>query len=146
MSNIIETILASNVLKTMGTVIQAVGLANTLAERGPFTIFAPNDEAFSKLSATDLEELFKNIPRLKQLLNYHLVEDRLLVADLMKHSSMQTLQGQRLGIATNNGVKLNQSKLIETDIICDNGIIHILDAVLTLPATSYVKYAYQERA
>jgi len=145
MSNITETTLASHVLKTMVTAMQAVGLMNTLTERGPFTIFAPNDEAFSKLSATELEELFKDIPRLKQLLNYHVVEDRLLVADVTKHSSMQTLQGQRLGIATNNGVKVNQAKLIETDIICDNGIIHILDAVLTLPSTSYLKADYQER-
>lgn len=133
MSNIIETAILANSFNTLVTAVKAVGLADTLAERGPFTVFAPNDEAFAKLPAGTLEEALKNTDELKQLLIYHVVEDRLLVADVMKLPYVQTLQGQRLGIATNNGVKVSHANLIQTDIVCDNGIIHVLDAVLLLP-------------
>lgn len=133
MSNIIETASVANSFTTLVTAVKAVGLVEALAERGPFTVFAPNDEAFAKLPEGALEELLKDIAKLKQLLTYHVVEDRLLFADVMKLASVQTLQGQRLGIATNNGVKVNHAKVIQTDIVCDNGVIHVLDAVLTLP-------------
>lgn len=138
MPNIIETAIAANSFKTLVSAVQAVGLMEALAERGPFTVFAPNDEAFASLSAGTLDELRNDTSKLKQLLSYHVVEDRLLVADVMKRGSLQTLQGQRVGIATNNGVKVNHAKMIQTDIVCDNGILHVLDAVLILPATKSV--------
>src|SRR5262245_29690892 len=128
MSNIIETAIVANTFNTLVTAVKAAGLVETLAERGPFTIFAPDDSAFAKLPADALEELLKDTAKLKQLLTYHVVEDRLSFADVMKLASVQTLQGQRLGIATNNGVKVNHAKVIQSDLICDNGIIHVLDA------------------
>jgi uncharacterized surface protein with fasciclin (FAS1) repeats len=138
MSNIIETATVTNSFQTLVTAVKAVGLLETLAERGPFTMFAPNDEAFAKLPDGELEELLKDTSKLKQLLIYHVVEDRLPFTAVMKLASVQTLQGQRLGIATNNGVKVNHANVIQTDILCDNGIIHVLDAVLTLPTTKTV--------
>lgn len=137
MSNIIETASVANSFKTLLTAAQAVGLMETLAERGPFTLFAPNDAAFAKLPTDVLEELLTDVAKLKQLLAYHVVEDRLLLADVMKLASVQTLQGQRLGIATNNGVKVNHAQVIQADLVCDNGIIHVLDAVLTLATAKF---------
>ena len=138
MSNIIETATVANSFNTLITAVKAVGLVEALAERGPFTVFAPDDAAFAKLPAEALEALLKDIAKLKQLLTYHMVEDRLLFADVMKLASVQTLQGQRLGIATNNGVKVNHAQVIQADIVCDNGIIHVLDAVLTLPGAKAI--------
>ena len=136
MSNIIETAIEANSFKVLVTAVKATGLEETLTGPGPFTVFAPNDEAFAKLPQAVIEEMFKDIPKLKELLTYHMVENRLLVADVMKRASVQTLQGQRVGIATNNGIKVNHAKVIQTDIVCDNGIIHVLDAVLTLATTN----------
>jgi uncharacterized surface protein with fasciclin (FAS1) repeats len=137
MSNIIETAVAANSFNTLVTAIKVAGLLETLAERGPFTLFAPNDKAFAQLPAEEFEALLKDGAKLKQLLIYHLVEDRLPFSEMIKLASVQSLQGQRLGIARHNGVKVNHANVIQTDLLCDNGIIHMLDAVLILPPTKY---------
>lgn len=134
MSNIIETAIAAGSFTSMVTAVKAAGLAETLIRPGPYTVFAPNDEAFARLPAGAFDELLRDIPGLKQLLTYHVIEDRLLFRDVMKLATVHTLQGQRVGIATNSGGRVNQAKFIQTDIICDNGIIHVLDTVLTLPS------------
>lgn len=134
MSNIIETAIAANVFSNLVIAMNATDLTETLTRPGPYTVFAPNDEAFARLPAGTLAELLGDIPGLKQLLTYHVIEDRLLFRDVMKLATVQTLQGQRVGIATNSGGRVNQAKFIQTDIVCDNGIIHVLDTVLTLPS------------
>lgn len=134
MSNIIETAIANGAFKTLVTAVKAAGLVETLSEPGPFTVFAPNDEAFAKLPKGTVEALLKDVPKLKQLLTYHVVAGKLMAAEVSKHPSAKTLEGQSVGIATNNGVKINDAKVIKADIACDNGVIHVIDTVLTLPA------------
>ena len=133
MSNIIETASANEAFKTLVTAVKAAGLVETLSEPGPFTVFAPNDEAFAKLPQDTIEGLLKDVPKLKQLLTYHVVADKMMAAEVSKHASAKTLEGRNVGIATNNGIKINDAKVIKTDIACDNGVIHVIDTVLTLP-------------
>jgi len=133
MPNIVETAAAANSFNTLMTAVQAAGLIETLSGPGPFTFFAPNDEAFAKLPKPDVEELLKNAPRLKRVLNYHIVAGKMMGEDVAKLGTAKTLEGQSVGIASNNGVKVNDAKVIKTDITCDNGVIHVIDTVLTLP-------------
>ena len=134
MPNIVETAIAANSFKTLITAIKAAGLVETLSGPGPFTVFAPNDEAFAKLPKAAVEGLLKNIPKLKRVLTYHLVAGKKMAAEVTKLSSALTLEGQSVGIASHKGIKVNDAKVIKTDITCDNGVIHVIDAVLTLPA------------
>lgn len=134
MPNIIETATAANSFKTLITALKAAGLAETLSGPGPFTVFAPNDEAFAKLPKADVEELLKDTPKLKRVLSYHVVAGKMMGVDVAKVATAQTLEGKNLGIATNKGIKVNDAKVIKADITCDNGVIHVIDAVLSLPA------------
>lgn len=134
MPNIIETAIAANSFNTLVNAIKAAGLVEAFSEPGPFTVFAPNDEAFAKLPKGTVETLLKDVPKLKRLLNYHVVTGKKMAADVAKLPNAQSLEGQNLGIASNNGVKVNDAKVIKTDIVCDNGVIHVIDTVLTLPA------------
>jgi len=133
MPNIIETATASNSFKTLMSAVKAAGLVETLSGPGPFTFFAPNDEAFAKLPKADVETLLKNTPKLKRLLSYHVVAGKMMGGDVAKVATAKTLEGQSIGIASNKGVKVNNAKVIKTDITCDNGVIHVIDAVLALP-------------
>lgn len=133
MSNIIETATANGSFKTLVAAVQAAGLVETLSGAGPFTVFAPNDEAFAKLPQGTVEALLKDIPTLKQLLSYHVVAGKMMARQVGKLPSTKTLEGQSIGIAYNNGIKINDAKVIKSDIDCDNGVIHVLDTVLTLP-------------
>lgn len=134
MKKIIETAIADGSFKTLISAVNTAGLTETFSGPGPFTFFAPNDEAFAKLPKGTLEGLLKDIPKLKQLLNYHVVTGKVLAANVMNLSSAKTLQGQDVAITSNNGVKVNDAKVIKTDIACENGTIHVIDTVLTLPA------------
>lgn len=139
MQKLIETASADRSLKTLVAAVTAAGLTEMLSESGPFTVFAPNEAAFAKLPQETLAGWLQDIPRLKQLLAYHLVVGKLLFADVMKLPTAITMQGQNVGIATNNGVvKLNDAKVIQTDILCENGVIHVIDSVLTLPKAKSV--------
>lgn len=133
MKKIIETAIADGSFKTLISAVNTAGLTDTFSGPGPFTFFAPNDEAFAKLPKDALEGLLKDIPKLKQLLNYHVVTGKVLAANVMNLSSAKTVQGQDVTIASNNGVKVNDAKVIKTDILCENGVIHVIDTVLTLP-------------
>ena len=133
MANIVETATAADSFKTLMTAVKAADLMETLSGPGPFTFFAPNDEAFAKLSKPGFEEMLKNTPKLKRVLNYHIVAGKMMGADVAKIGTAQTLEGQSVGIASNKGVKINDAKVIKTDITCDNGVIHVIDTVLTLP-------------
>jgi uncharacterized surface protein with fasciclin (FAS1) repeats len=133
MKKIIETAIANGSFKTLVTAIKAAGLAERLSGPGPFTVFAPNDEAFAKLPKGTVEGLLTDIPRLRRLLAYHVVEGKALAADAMKLSSAKTVHGQNVTITSNKGVTVNDARAIKINITCDNGIIHELDTVLTLP-------------
>ncbi len=133
MMKIIETAIAGGSFKTLVAAVKAAGLTETLSGPGPFTVFAPNDEAFAKLPEGAVDGLLKDIPKLRRLLAYHVVASKVLSADVMKLSSAKTVQGQNVAITFNKGVKVNDAKVIKTDIACDNGVIHVIDTVLTLP-------------
>ena len=137
MSNIIETAIAAGSFKTLVSAIQAAGLAETLSGKGPFTVFAPNEEAFAKLPAGTLDGLLKDIPKLKQLLNYHVVPGKQMAADIMKLTTLKTVEGQNLAVTSTNGVRVNNANVIKADVGCDNGVIHVIDTVFAIPASKF---------
>lgn len=135
MPNIIETAVANGSFKTFVTAVKAAGLAETLSGTGPFTVFAPNDEAFAKLPQGTVEALLKDVPKLKQLLTYHVVAGKMMAADVSQHPSSKTVEGQSLSLDSKNGIKVNDAKVIKADVACNNGVIHFIDSVLALPTT-----------
>ena len=132
MKKIIETAIANGSLKTLVTAVKAADLAETLSRPGPFTVFAPNDEAFAKLHKGALEELLKDILKLRRLLAYHVLSGQALAADVMNLTSAKTVHGRNVIITSDKGIKVNDARVIKGDIACDNGVIHVIDTVLTL--------------
>ena len=130
MANIVETAIAAGSFKTLVAAVTAAGLAETLSGPGPFTVFAPTDEAFGKLPAGTVEGLLNNIPKLKEVLTYHVVPGKVMAADVIKLASAKTVQGQNVSITTINGVKVDGANVIKTDIETDNGVIHVIDTVI----------------
>jgi uncharacterized surface protein with fasciclin (FAS1) repeats len=133
MHDIIDTAVAAGSFKTLASAVTAAGLIDTLKGTGPFTVFAPNDEAFAKLPAGTVDDLLKDIPKLKAILTYHVVADKVMAADVLKMDgqSATTVNGETLQISTTGGVKLNGNvHVTKTDIECTNGVIHIVDTVL----------------
>ena len=136
MHDIIDTAVAAGSFKTLAAALTAANLVDTLKGAGPFTVFAPTDEAFAKLPAGTVESLLKDIPKLTAILTYHVVAGKVMAADVMTMDgqSAKTVNGATLSISTKDGVKLNGStNVVKTDIACTNGVIHVVDTVL-LPA------------
>jgi uncharacterized surface protein with fasciclin (FAS1) repeats len=132
-TDIVDTAVAAGTFNTLATALQAAGLADTLKTKGPFTVFAPTDEAFSKLPAGTLESLLKpeNKEKLKAILLYHVVAGDVTAAQVMKMSSAKTLEGQDLKITVTDGaVMVNNAKVIKADVLATNGVIHVIDTVL----------------
>ena len=130
MANIVQTAVAAGSFKTLVKAVQAAGLAETLSGKGPFTVFAPTDEAFSKLPSGTVEGLLKDIPKLKSVLTYHVVPGRMMAADVVKQSSLKTVQGQSISVDTKGGAKVDGASIVKTDIATDNGVIHVIDKVI----------------
>lgn len=133
MSDIVDTAISAGSFKTLVSAIQAAGLVDTLKGAGPFTVFAPTDEAFAKLPAGTVEGLLGDIPKLKKVLTYHVVSGKVMAADVVKLTSAKTVEGSDVKIDASNGVKVNDSTVVTPDVAADNGVIHIIDTVL-LPA------------
>ena len=136
MHDIIDTAVAAGNFKTLAAALTAANLIDTLKGPGPFTVFAPTDEAFARLPAGTVESLLKDIPKLSAILTFHVIAGKVMAADVMKMDgqSAKTVNGAALTISTKDGVKLNgASSVVKTDIACTNGVIHVIDAVL-LPA------------
>ena len=137
MHDIIDTAVAAGTFKTLAAAVTAAGLVPTLKGAGPFTVFAPSDEAFAKLPAGTVEGLLKDIPKLTAILTSHVVAGKVMAADVMTMDgkSAATVNGAQLKISTSNGVKLNGDvNVVATDIACTNGVIHVIDSVLLPPA------------
>ena len=130
MSNIVETATAAGSFKTLVAAVQAAGLGDTLSGPGPFTVFAPTDEAFAELPAGTVEGLLGDIPKLTKILTFHVVPGKLMAADVVKLTSAKTVQGQDVTIDAKNGVKINDAKVITPNIEADNGVIHVIDRVI----------------
>ncbi len=133
MKNIVETAVAANQFKTLVAAVQAGDLVDTLQGTGPFTVFAPTDEAFAKLPAGTVEALLKDLPKLKNVLTYHVVSGKVLAKDVAGLNSAKTVQGGDLRVDATHGVKINNAKVTQADIHASNGVIHVIDTVL-LPA------------
>lgn len=136
MHDIVDTAVAAGTFKTLTAAVTAAGLIDTLKGAGPFTVFAPSDEAFAKLPAGTVESLLKDIPKLASILTYHVVAGKVMAADVlgMNGQSAATVNGASLAISTTHGVQLNHGvNVTATDIECTNGVIHVIDAVL-IPA------------
>jgi uncharacterized surface protein with fasciclin (FAS1) repeats len=136
MHDIIDTAVAAGSFKTLAAALTAADLVDTLKGSGPFTVFAPTDEAFAKLPAGTVDSLLKDKPKLTSILTYHVVAGHVKAADVMgmDGQSAKTVNGASLEISTMDGVTLNgTSKVVKTDIECTNGVIHVIDSVL-LPA------------
>lgn len=133
MANIIDTATNNGSFKTLVAAIQAAGLVDTLKGAGPFTVFAPTDEAFNKLPAGTVDALLKDIPKLKKILTYHVVSGKVLAADVAKLKTAKTVEGSDVKIDASNGVKINDAKVATADVAADNGVIHVIDTVL-IPA------------
>ncbi|MEG3897076.1 MULTISPECIES: fasciclin domain-containing protein [unclassified Microcoleus] len=133
MADIVDTAVSAGSFTTLVAAVQAAGLVDTLKGPGPFTVFAPTDEAFAKLPAGTVEALLKDIPKLTKILTYHVVSGKVLAADVVKLKSAKTVEGSEVKIDASNGVKINDSTVTTADVAADNGVIHIIDSVL-LPA------------
>jgi uncharacterized surface protein with fasciclin (FAS1) repeats len=131
--DIVDTAVKAGSFTTLVAAVQAAGLAETLKGTGPFTVFAPTDEAFAKLPKGTVEALLKDIPKLKQILTYHVVAGNVMAADVVKMKSATTVEGSDLKIDASSGVKINNSTVTTPDVAADNGVIHIIDTVL-MPA------------
>ena len=135
MQNIVETAVAAGNFKTLVAAVQAAGLVETLSGPGPFTVFAPNDDAFAKVPTGTIQALLQPDAKdqLIGILTYHVVPGKVMAADVVKLDSAKTVQGQSIVIDTTHGVKANDANVVQTDIQCANGVIHVLDAVI-MPA------------
>jgi uncharacterized surface protein with fasciclin (FAS1) repeats len=131
--DIVDTAVAAGSFKTLVTALEAADLVGTLKGAGPFTVFAPTDEAFAKLPAGTLADLLKpeNKDKLRAILTYHVVAGKVTAAKVVKLSSATTVNGQDVRISTSGGtVKVNDAQVIKTDIVASNGVIHVIDTVL----------------
>jgi uncharacterized surface protein with fasciclin (FAS1) repeats len=117
---------------TLVTAVKAAGLVDTLNSKGPFTVFAPTNEAFAKLPAGTVESLLKpeNKDKLAAILTYHVVSGKVLAADVVKLKSAKTVNGKAVAIDATMGVKVNDANVTATDIKASNGVIHVIDTVL----------------
>ena len=131
-ADIVETAVAGN-FHTLVAAVKAAGLVDTLKGPGPFTVFAPTDEAFAKLPPGTLESLLKpeNKAKLQSILTYHVVAGKVMAQDVVKLHSAKTVEGQSITIKTmNGGVMVDGAHVTKTDIVTSNGVIHVIDSVL----------------
>lgn len=143
MNNIVETAVSAGSFKTLVAAVKAAGLVDALSSAGPFTVFAPNDEAFAKLPAGTVEGLLQDIPKLRSVLTYHVVSGKITSSDVAKITSggqtpsVTTLQGSPVKVKMNGmfnkTVHVNDAKVISPDIDASNGVIHVIDKVILPP-------------
>lgn len=128
--DIVDTAVSAGSFSTLVTAVKAAGLVDVLKGDGPFTVFAPTDEAFAKLPKDKLTALLNDKEALTKVLTYHVVAGKVMASDVVKLSSAKTVQGSKVKIDTRNGVKVDQANVVKTDIECSNGVIHVIDAVI----------------
>lgn len=127
--DIVDTAVAAGSFKTLAAALQAAGLVDTLKGPGPFTVFAPTDDAFAKVPKADLDALLKDKAKLTAVLTYHVVPGKVMAADV-KAGPVKTVQGSSLTVGTTGGVTVDAAKVVKTDIVADNGVIHVIDSVI----------------
>jgi uncharacterized surface protein with fasciclin (FAS1) repeats len=129
-ADIVDTAVSSGQFKTLVKAVQAAGLVDTLKGEGPFTVFAPTDAAFAKLPAGALEALLQDKEKLAAVLTYHVVPGKVTAADV-KPGQVKTVQGQDLTVTASGGaVRVDNARVVSTDIMASNGVIHVIDTVV----------------
>ena len=128
-STIVETAAQAGQFNTLMKAIEAAGLVDTLKGDGPFTVFAPSDEAFAKLPQERLDALLADKDALTKVLTYHVVPGKVMSTDVQA-GEVQTKAGQALVVKTDDGVQVNDSRVVTADISASNGVIHVIDNVL----------------
>jgi uncharacterized surface protein with fasciclin (FAS1) repeats len=132
--DIVDTAVAAGNFTTLARALDAAGLVGTLKGPGPFTVFAPTDEAFAKLPPGTLDALLADKAKLTQVLTYHVVPGKVMAADVVKTSSANAVSGDTLSIKVSGGtVTVDRARVVKTDIAATNGVIHVVDAVLLPP-------------
>lgn len=129
-ADIVDTAVAAGSFKTLVAALNAAGLTETLKGKGPFTVFAPTDAAFAKLPEGTVEALLKDIPKLTAILTYHVVPGQVTAKEVVKLSSVKTVQGQPLTLSTSSGVKVDGASVVKADVMASNGVIHVIDTVV----------------
>lgn len=133
MADLVDTATNSGSFKTLMTAVEAAGLLDILKSPGPYTIFAPTDEAFAKIPANTIAAWLDNIPKLQRILTYHVVPGDVRSDDLVQIDEAPTVEGSVVAIENADGVCVNDAKVLQQDILADNGVIHAIDTVL-MPA------------
>ncbi|MDJ0863139.1 MAG: fasciclin domain-containing protein [Gammaproteobacteria bacterium] len=129
-NDIVDIAMSSDDFTTLVVAVKAAGLVDTLKADGPYTVFAPTNEAFAKIPKDQLDALLQDKDALTKVLTYHVVPGKVMAADVTKLSSAKTVQGQSISIDTRDGVKINNARVIKTDIVAENGVIHVIDTVI----------------
>jgi len=132
MADILETAANAGIFKTLLQAVEAVDLLEFLKSPGPYTVFAPTDEAFAKLPG-GIDSLLQNMPKLKRIVTYHVVFGDVRVEDLMQIDEAETVEGSIIAVDTSDGIKVNDARVVTPEVLTDNGVIHVIDAVL-IPA------------
>jgi len=136
-SNIVQLAQATPSLSTLVSAVVAGGLADTLSGKGPFTVFAPTNEAFAKIPKADLEKLLANKTALDRVLEYHVVAGQQTSSALLADKTVKTLEGDSLTVVSTAGlVKVNNAAVVKANVAADNGVVHLIDTVLTPPAST----------
>jgi uncharacterized surface protein with fasciclin (FAS1) repeats len=134
MPDLVETAVNAGNFNTLVKAVEAAELVEILKSPGPYTVFAPTDDAFAKLPAGTLDSLLQDIPKLKKILMYHVANGDVRSDDLIQIDHAETLEGSIVAVDSAEGkVKVNDANVVKTDILTDNGVIHVIDAVL-MPA------------
>ena len=132
MPDIVDIAVGAGSFKTLVTAVQAAGLVDVLRSPGPFTVFAPTDEAFAKLPPGTVQTLVQNIPQLSRILTYHVVPGRLMQADLQGVTSLTSVEGSSIRIDLSDGFEVKNATVVAADIAADNGVIHVIDNVILM--------------
>lgn len=133
MADIVETAINAGSFNTLVKAVEAAGLVDILKSPGPYTVFAPTDEAFARLPEGTLDSLLEDIPKLKKILTYHVLFGDVRTDNLLELEEAETVEGSVVAIDTSNGYKVNQAIVVTPDILADNGVIHVIDSIL-MPA------------
>ena len=136
-SDIVEVAVSAGNFKPLAAALEAAGLVQTLKGDGPFTVFAPTDKAFAQLPAGTVETLLRpeNKDQLVAILTYHVVQGRIMAADVVNVDSATSVNGRDLSVGTRDGgVRINEATVTKTDIVASNGVIHVVDSVILPPA------------
>ena len=134
-ADIVDTAVSAGSFNTLVEAVKAAGLVDTLKGEGPFTVFAPTDEAFAKLPEGTVADLLKpeNKDKLVAILTYHVVPGKVMSTDLSDDMMAKTVQGGEIKVDLDNGVMINEAKVVTADIAADNGVIHVIDKVILPP-------------